>query len=143
MQLPLSFLAYMLLPQSISATRVALNFLLCCRRNSLPPAGYAQAKQKSLAMPKQNRNPESAETLNAEKWVQYLSAFDFSALRIELSTHPQAIRGIGWLFRFSETLPCQLLAWLKGQTMRNRSLAHVVRRSRSATAAKVLVKIPY
>jgi hypothetical protein len=67
MQLPLSFLAYMLLPQSISATRVALNFLLCCWRNSLPPAGYAQTKQKSLAMPKQNRNPESAERSNAEK----------------------------------------------------------------------------
>ena len=33
----------------------------------------------------QNKNPDMAEKSNAEKWVLYLSAFDFSALRIGLA----------------------------------------------------------
>jgi hypothetical protein len=37
---------------------------------------------------KQNKNPELAERSNAEKWVVYLSAFDFSALRIGFICSP-------------------------------------------------------
>jgi len=43
----------------------------------------------------QNKNPDVAEISNAEKWVSYLSAFDFSALKAGLVWPLQSIRRSG------------------------------------------------
>jgi len=44
----------------------------------------------------QNKNPDVAEISNAEKWVSYLSAFDFSALRSGFICSP-SIDPLKWL----------------------------------------------
>jgi hypothetical protein len=51
---------------------------------------------------KQNKNPNVAEKSNAEKWVLYLSAFDFSALRRPLCASECTVGLFCWfLERFS------------------------------------------